>query len=104
MTNPAEPGATDEPTPPAVPKHARMLDLRFVIAVMFVIFGVLVTGTGLTASPDEIEQAAGINISLWTGLGLLGLAAFFGLWLLRVPPDVPQGHEAGSGESGSDGS
>lgn len=74
------------------PKHAKLLDLRFVIALMFLIFGVLVTATGFTASDEEIAQAAGINISLWTGIGLLLLSGGFGLWVWRVPPDVPEGH------------
>lgn len=82
------------PERPPVPRTARLLDLRFVIAVMFALFGVLVTASGFTASDEEIEQAAGINISLWTGLGLLALSAFFGIWVLRVPPDVPQPHDA----------
>ncbi|MFN8125652.1 MAG: hypothetical protein U0R64_03990 [Candidatus Nanopelagicales bacterium] len=79
--------------PKKIPRAARMLDLRFVIAVMFAIFGVLVTLSGLTASNEEIDRAAGINISLWTGLGLLLLSAFFGIWVARVPPDVPEGHD-----------
>jgi hypothetical protein len=84
---------TSSPKKP-IPPTARLLDLRFVIAVMFAIFGILVTASGFTASNEEIQQAAGINISLWTGLGLLTLSAFFGIWVLRVPPDVPQPHDA----------
>lgn len=76
------------------PRHARLMDLRFVIATMFAIFGVLVTASGFTADNEEIEQAAGINISLWTGIGLLLLSGCFTLWLVRVPPDVPEGHPA----------
>lgn len=30
-------------------------------------------------------------MSLWTGLGMLVLAACFWIWLFRVPPEVPQG-------------
>lgn len=80
------------PAPGPPPRYARLLDLRFVIAAMFGIFGVLVTATGFTASNEEIEQAAGINISLWTGAGLLLLAAVFAIWLIKAPPDVPEGH------------
>jgi len=83
-----------------IPRRARLLDLRFVIATMFAIFGVLVTASGFTASNEEIEQAAGINISLWTGIGLLALSAGFTVWVLRVPPDLPQPH-AGATENGT---
>ena len=74
------------------PKHARLLDLRFVIAAMFAIFGVLVTLSGFTASNEDIDQAAGINISLWTGLGMLLLSGGFTVWVVMAPPDVPEGH------------
>ncbi len=83
---------TPPPADQTPPKHAKLLDLRFVIAVMFAIFGVLVTFSGFTASNEEIEQAAGINISLWTGAGLLLLSGGFALWVILVPADVPEGH------------
>ncbi len=92
----AEPTDVGPATSP--PKYAKFMDLRFVIAVMFAIFGVLVTASGFTASNEEIEQAAGINISLWTGVGLLLLSAGFGVWLLLVPPDVPEGHVVDSSD------
>ncbi|MCB0918244.1 MAG: hypothetical protein KDC39_06710 [Actinobacteria bacterium] len=64
----------------------RLLDLRFLIACLFTIFGVMVTITGLRATPEDIEKAAGVNISLWTGIGLLLLAGSFWLWVLLSPP------------------
>ena len=84
--------ATPVPVPGPPPRRARLLDLRFVISLMFAIFGILVTIAGLTAPPDQIERAAGINISLWTGLAMLALSAGMGLWLVLAPPDVPEGH------------
>lgn len=67
---------------------ARLFDLRFVIGLLFAIFGVLVTGAGVFASDEEIEQAAGMNISLWTGLAMLAVSAVFFGWLLRAPLEV----------------
>ena len=75
-------------------RYARLLDLRFIIALLFLIFGVLVTVSGFTASDKELEQAAGINISLWTGAGCLLLSAVFGLWVIKAPPDIPHSIEA----------
>ncbi len=85
-----DPNAIPDPGPP--PRHPRLLDLRFVIAAMFAIFGVLVTASGVFAEPDQIERAGGINISLWTGIALLLLSGGFALWVWRAPPDVPEGH------------
>lgn len=67
----------------------RFMDLRFVLALLFLIFGVLVTISGLLAGPEDIEKAAGINISLWTGLSLLALSGGFATWWLKSPPEVP---------------
>lgn len=92
MSDQAEPSASPQPAPGPAPRHPRLLDLRFVIALMFAIFGILVTGAGIMAPPDQIERAAGINISLWTGLAMLALSAGMGLWVAVAPPDVPEGH------------
>lgn len=91
----AVPVATD-----TLPRRARLLDLRFVISLMFAIFGILVTIAGVTAPPDQIERAAGINISLWTGLAMLALSLGMGLWLVLAPPDVPEGHVVDESDPG----
>jgi hypothetical protein len=77
-------------------KYARLMDLRFVIACLFAIFGVIVTLAGIFASPEEINKAAGINISLWTGLSLLAFSAGFWIWVFRSPPEVPTSSEVTS--------
>ncbi|MFI8303991.1 hypothetical protein ACIF80_11145 [Streptomyces sp. NPDC085927] len=72
---------------------ARLFDIRRLIGGLFVVYGVIVTIAGITASDADIEKAEGININLWTGLGMLALGLFFLVWLkLRPtappPPDV----------------
>lgn len=83
-----EPDSTRSPA--GLPRYQRLLDLRFVLAALFTIFGVLVTATGLLATEDQLEKASGINISLWTGIALLLIAAVFGWWLIKAPPEVPR--------------
>ncbi|MEU5093850.1 hypothetical protein [Streptomyces sp. NPDC020996] len=70
---------------------ARIFDLRRIIGGLFVLYGVIVTITGLTDSAAEIDKAQGVNINLWTGLGMLLLGIFFLAWLkLRpTPPPTP---------------
>lgn len=71
---------------------ARIFDLRRIIGGLFVLYGVIVTITGLTDGHAEIDKAEGININLWTGLGMLLLGLFFLAWLwLRptTPPPLP---------------
>ncbi|MFE9612006.1 hypothetical protein [Streptomyces sp. NPDC006012] len=70
---------------------ARIFDLRRIIGGLFVLYGVIVTIVGITDSQSAIDKAQGVNINLWTGLGMLLLGLFFLAWLkLRpTPPPVP---------------
>ncbi|WP_460066519.1 hypothetical protein [Streptomyces sp. YKOK-I1] len=68
---------------------ARIFDLRRIIGGLFVLYGVILTLTGLTDSDAEIDKAQGININLWTGLGMLALGVFFLVWLWLRPASAP---------------
>jgi len=67
-------------------RQARLLDLRSYLAGLFLIFGVVVTLAGLTATPAQLVKSSGMNLSLWTGLALILLGLVFLVWLVRVPP------------------
>ncbi|GHE91680.1 hypothetical protein GCM10018785_67700 [Streptomyces longispororuber] len=67
---------------------ARLFDIRRIIGGLFVVYGVLVTIAGITASDADLDKAEGININLWTGLGMLALGLFFLIWL-RLRPAAP---------------
>lgn len=69
---------------------AQLFDIRRIIGGLFVVYGVIVTLAGITATDAEIDKAEGVNINLWTGLGMLGLGVFFlgWLWLRPTPPPV----------------
>lgn len=73
---------------------AKLFDLRAFIGTLFLIFGVLVTITGLNASKADIARAAGIRLSLWIGLIMLGAAGVFLGWLLLKPPPPVTAAEA----------
>ncbi|MFJ9414519.1 hypothetical protein ACIRPT_10175 [Streptomyces sp. NPDC101227] len=80
---------------------ARLFDIRRIIGGLFVVYGVIVTVAGITASDADLKKAENININLWTGLGMLVLGLFFLVWLkLRpvVPPAV-EDVEAAEGAS-----
>jgi hypothetical protein len=68
---------------------ARLFDIRRIIGGLFVLYGVIVTIAGITASDAAIHKAAGININLWTGLGMLALGVFFLVWLTLSPSPPP---------------
>ncbi|WP_431042568.1 hypothetical protein ACQUSR_12015 [Streptomyces sp. P1-3] len=68
---------------------ARLFDVRRVIGGLFVVYGVIVTIAGITASDADLEKAEDININLWTGVGMLALGAFFLAWTWRRPAEPP---------------
>ncbi|NUP21785.1 MAG: hypothetical protein HOZ81_38105 [Streptomyces sp.] len=67
---------------------ARLFDIRRIIGGLFVIYGVIVTIAGLTDDDAAIDKAEGVNINLWTGLGMLLLGIFFLAWL-KLRPTAP---------------
>ncbi|GGN62641.1 hypothetical protein GCM10011579_030010 [Streptomyces albiflavescens] len=73
----------------------RLFDIRLMIGGLFVIYGVIVTIAGITVSDANLAKAAGVNINLWTGLGMLALGVFFlvWLWLRPLTPPVPPASE-----------
>ena len=67
---------------------SKLFDIRLMIGGLFVVYGVMLTIYGFFTSEAELKKAAGININLWLGLGMLVLGALFLLWM-RLNPLVP---------------
>lgn len=67
---------------------ARIFDLRRIIGGLFVLYGVIVTIAGFNPSDASLDKSEGVNINLWTGLGMLILGIFFLVWL-KLRPTVP---------------
>ncbi|MFJ2772103.1 hypothetical protein [Streptomyces sp. NPDC087300] len=68
---------------------ARLFDIRRIIGGLFVVYGIIVTIAGFTASDADLKKAEDININLWTGLGMLALGLFFLGWLWLRPTVAP---------------
>jgi Na+/melibiose symporter-like transporter len=63
-----------------------LFDLRTVIAILFGIYGIILTIMGFVAdTPEELAKAGGININLWTGIAMLIVAALFVTWTVTRP-------------------
>src|SRR5919199_4719776 len=76
----AEKGGTDDA------RAANLFDLRRIIGGLFVVYGVLMTILGISDSQQEIDRAAGVNINLWAGLGMLAFGILMIVWALARPP------------------
>jgi len=73
---------------------SRLFDLRMIIAVLFTIYGVVLTIMGFTSTSDtDIDRAGNINLNLWSGISMLIVAALFGLWVWLRPLKLPTPEE-----------
>ena len=60
------------------------MDIRLPLGLMFAIFGALLSGFGLMtgSSAMYLKHSLGINVNLWSGLGMLAFGLVM-LWLAR---------------------
>ena len=84
MTAPKDPMAPDSSSDTskdaARSASGRLFDLRWLIAAMFVVYGIVLIVAGALDSKAEIAKAAGVRINLWTGLGMLATGLIFAAW------------------------
>jgi hypothetical protein len=69
-----------------------LFDLRWILAFLFAVYGIVVTLMGLLAHAKTYTasgQNVNINVNLWTGIPMLVLAILFGLWAVLRPTVVP---------------
>jgi hypothetical protein len=71
------------------------IDIKFPIGLMFSIFGILLTLFGLFTNSNEAlySRSLGININLWSGLGMLvfGLFMLYLVYRSRGKKKIPKG-------------
>jgi hypothetical protein len=87
---PMEPtGATDEDEIKAA-RAANRFDIRRIIGGVFILYSLILIALGLFGSAQVKNKAAGINIDLWTGLGMLVFGGLMIFWALSRPtaPEV----------------
>ncbi len=94
----ASTGATDEEEIAAA-RAANRFDIRRIIGGVFVIYSLILIALGIFGSHHIKNKAAGINIDLWTGLGMLIFGALMIFWALYRPtvPEPPETRGEGSG-------
>ena len=80
-------------------RQANRFDIRRLIGAVFIVYGVILTILGIVGSSHVKNKAAGINIDLWTGIGMLIFGALMITWALTRPvmPEPPEQRGQGSG-------
>jgi hypothetical protein len=103
------PGASGDDQPPsagttdkeeiAAAKAANRFDIRRLIGGLFVVYAVILIASGVFGSHQVKNKAAGINIDLYTGLGMLVFGGLMIFWALSRPttPEPPETRGQGSG-------
>ena len=77
--------------PERPPLQAILFDLRSVIGLLFVVYGVVLTILGIIGeTPEELAKAGGLALNLWTGLAMLVAGIVFYVWAFTKPPMPPR--------------
>lgn len=94
----APPALSDEDEIEAARTQNRF-DIRRLIGALFLLYGIVLTILGIAGSYQVKHKAAGINIDLWTGIGMLLFGALMVAWALWRPvvPEPPEIRGRGSG-------
>jgi hypothetical protein len=86
MSYPPQPtGHSDEQ---AAARAANRFDIRRIIGGLFVLYGIVLVALGVAGTQQIKVKASGINVDLWTGLGMLVVAALMIGWALARPVRV----------------
>jgi len=74
----------------AARKAANRFDIRRIIGGLFLVYGVILAVVGIFGSEATKTKASGINVNLWTGLGMLVFGALMVTWALTRPVEPPE--------------
>jgi hypothetical protein len=79
------PGAVSDEEELRAARNANRFDIRRLIGALFILYGLILTILGIVGSSTTKNKAAGINIDLWTGIGMLIFGALMIVWALTRP-------------------
>lgn len=77
-----------------------LFDLRNVIALLFGVYGVVLTINGIVSGndPANLAKTGGSNLNLETGIAMLVIGALFVLWVVLRPLRLPNPEEMAAPE------
>jgi hypothetical protein len=91
-------GATEEEEVEAA-KAANRFDIRRLVGGLFILYSLILIALGIFGSHHIRTKAAGINVDLWTGIGMLIFGILMLFWALSRPvmPEPEETRGQGSG-------
>jgi uncharacterized membrane protein HdeD (DUF308 family) len=83
---------------------AGWFDLRYILATLFIIYGVITVVMGADPSQEALHKAGGWNLNLWTGVVMIIVSLLFAAWAwwrpVKVDVPVEGGDEPSEVDSG----
>ena len=98
-TDPMESTGESDQDEAQAARAANRFDIRRLIGGLFILYSLILIALGVFGSHAVKNKAAGINIDLWTGLGMLVFGLLMIYWALSRPvaPEPPETRGQGSG-------
>ena len=98
-TEPMQPNGDSDEDKAKAARAANKFDIRRLIGGLFILYSLILIALGVFGSHAVKNKAAGINIDLWTGLGMLVFGLLMIYWALSRPvaPEPPETRGQGSG-------
>jgi hypothetical protein len=95
----AQPTGANDVDEAAAARAANRFDIRRIVGGLFGLYGIVLVLLGLFGVHHLKVKASGINVNLWTGLGMLVVAALMIGWALIRPvhPEPSETRGQGSG-------
>ncbi len=78
---------------------AGLFDIRSIIGLLLGIYGVILVITSFFTSDEQMAKADGVDVNLWTGIGLVVASVVFIAWARLRPivvPDDPAEEDRGT--------
>jgi hypothetical protein len=76
-------------------KAAQLFDIRRIIGGLFTLYGLILFVAGLVDGPAASKKAGGIDINVWTGLGMLVVGLLMLVWMRLNPLQPPEPSQDG---------
>lgn len=98
-TEPMQPTGEGDQDEAQAARAANRFDIRRLIGGLFCLYALILIALGLFGSHAVKNKADGINIDLWTGLGMLVFGLLMIYWALSRPvaPEPSETRGEGSG-------
>ncbi|TCJ92127.1 MULTISPECIES: hypothetical protein [Dermacoccus] len=64
---------------------AGLFDIRNIIGLLMALYGLILLVTSFTTSTADKAKADGVNLNLWTGIGLIVIGAALIAWAVTRP-------------------